>query len=181
MLVNFHEQIGEYIQRIGNIEATTSGLKLTESQRQQPALAPVGSENRDETAPLSAEQEAELARVRAQFEQLQRDVEANRWAAGAWQTAFNDVSNRLQQKEMEANFWRFIYMGIYFAPVTHAVLRWMAAHTGRLPKAYYNAVWAGAVPSQAERDAIINALIQNQAVEDQGDSVVVTDLGARLL
>src|ERR1700687_904294 len=53
VLVNFHEQIGEYIQRIGNIEATTSGLKLTESQRQQPALAPVGSENCDETAPLS--------------------------------------------------------------------------------------------------------------------------------
>lgn len=74
VLLNFHKQIGEYIQRIGNIEATTSGLKLMESQRQQPVLTPASAKGGEETAPLSSEQQQELAQVREQFEQLERDV-----------------------------------------------------------------------------------------------------------
>lgn len=181
VLLNFHEQIGNYIERVGNIEATAAGVRFTESQRQQPAMTPAGSQLQSESAPLSSDQERELANVREQFDQLQTDLTANRYAASAWAQAAQDISGRLQQKEMEANFWRFLYMSVYFAPVTHAVLRWIAAHTGRTPKDYYHAVWARAVPSQLEREAILNALIQTQAVEDMGDAIDVTELGSRYL
>lgn len=91
------------------------------------------------------------------------------------------ASSLIAEKQREARYWWFMYLGHFLVFRTKLVLKWLSEQSYAPSRAYYHETWKDQIPELKEREAILMALFHHGLIEDTGQGLRVTDAGREFL
>ena len=165
-LIRFRSGLQRFLENIGSVKLP-GGVEI-QSQAAKPSESEDTVEDRSVT--LTPEQQGQL---RAMFSELResRDLtEAQR----------AEVEERFEAAAVDAIGWRFRYLNLHLVPNTKRVLLWFSQPPYK-SRGDFEATWGIPIPQQGERNAIVQALVECELLDESEGRLMATQLGYSFL
>jgi hypothetical protein len=96
--------------------------------------------------------------------------------------ARQQIEQSYQQAVNAAWFWKYQYLSLYFVSNTKQVLFWFSQRaTPAITRQEFHSAWTSFIPSQEQRDLILDVLIQQEMLAVNGVSLQITGAGYSFL